>query len=324
LRDRPVAGASAALGLIAVAISIRLALGDLLPGLYYLTIFPAVALSAFIGGALAGSAAILLGGMAAWWFLIPPQASFKFLSVSDAISLLLFVCVAGLEVLLISWLIHTAMQNAQLVHDREVLLREVHHRVKNNLQMVASLVRIASRQCHPDTRPPIEDIAKRVVAIGRAYDHISLEDRPGVVNLANYVRDICGATGAAFGRDDIELSMELDPVVSSIDAALPVGLIANELLMNAYKHGFQERGRGEVAVRLKAQDGLGVLTVRDDGAGLARIDRDGSMGLKLVGALAGQLGGEIKIEGHGEGGTLARLQFPITAKAPRTPQSASA
>jgi two-component sensor histidine kinase len=323
LRERPTVGYAAAFALVSTAIGIRLALGDLLSGVYYLTIFPAVALSAIIGGARAGALALVAGGVGARFFLIPPIYSFRLPELPDALSLVLYIAVAGVLVVFIASLAVSAKDNAQLAarnaalaRQRELLLREVHHRVKNNLQMIASMVRITSHKSRPDVRPQLEDLTRRIAAIGHLYDYVPLADDPGRLDMAKYVKQVCTSTSSAFDRAGIKLRLDIEPMASTIDTALPVGLVASELVTNAYKHAFPNGAQGELLVRLKRHEGTGVLTVRDQGIGFDGADRDGSMGLKLVRALAAQVDGRLSAKNRPDGGAQFRLKFKVSETGP--------
>lgn len=323
LHARPALGWSAAAALVAAAIGLRLLLGDLLQGVYYLTVFPSVALSALIGGAGAGIFALVLGGLGAWFVLMHPSLGAGWPSPSDLLSLGGYALVGAMEVFLISLLVSSArrnaelaVQNAELAHHRAVLLRELQHRVKNNLQMLSSVVSFAAGKASPELRPQFDDVARRIAAIARAHEQIGAGGDPSRLDLARYVEELCRTAGTAFGRDGIRLRTELAPVSGDLDTALPLGLIVNELVTNAYKHAFPPGRDGELLVRLVARDGWCELTVRDGGEGLKSDVRDGAAGLRLARALAAQVRGELTTGNRPEGGAEFRLRFPLAAARP--------
>lgn len=198
--------------------------------------------------------------------------------------------------------------------DKEVLLREVHHRVKNNLAMTAGMVRIVARTTPPETQPAFQDIARRVTTIGQLYEHVYQADKVSALDLGAYLGEICRKHAISFGMDQVRLRTELQSVIVDIDTALPVGLIAGELVTNAYKHAFSPGRSGEILVRFEAHGGVGVLTVRDNGRGLGE-DNDGrSTGLRLAEALAGQVDGRLRSKTRPQGGAQFRLTFKVRRK----------
>jgi two-component sensor histidine kinase len=199
----------------------------------------------------------------------------------------------------------------QLLDQKETLLREVHHRVKNNLQMMSSMVRVVSRAGAADSRAAFDDIARRIATVGRAYDHVHRQDDVSELDLAEYLRGICEQIVESVGRDDIRLDTRLDNVRVDIDTALPVGLITGELVTNACKHAFASDRGGAIIVRLGASDGAVTLVVQDTGVGLAPDRIAKSTGLRITEALAGQIEGQIRYENRPEGGASVRLTLRL-------------
>lgn len=199
----------------------------------------------------------------------------------------------------------------ELLGQKETLLREVHHRVKNNLQMMASMVRVVSRSVAADARPAFDKVAQRIATVGRAYEHVHRQDDLAQLNLADYLRGICVQIAQSAGRDEIRLETELASINVDIDTALPVGLIAGELVTNAYKHAFPADRGGAVMVRLHRANGQSTLQVQDDGVGidLERLTR--SAGLRIAEALAGQVDGTLSFANRPEGGAEATLTFKV-------------
>jgi two-component sensor histidine kinase len=203
--------------------------------------------------------------------------------------------------------------------ERNVLLREVHHRVKNNLQMMASMIRIAAR----DARDPalvFRDITRRITTIGQAYNQVSAADNLISVDLATYLQDVCNNAMSAQAGDAIRSQLRLEPMTADIDTALPLGLIVSELITNALKHAFPAERAGEVLVRLERRGDHAVLTVRDNGVGIGPELRASALGLKLIEALASQLDGHLRAKNRTDGGAQFRLVFnPCRQKgAPRS------
>jgi two-component sensor histidine kinase len=196
------------------------------------------------------------------------------------------------------------------VQEKEVLLREVHHRVKNNLQMIASMLRLTARRAPGESQPIFTDVARRVTAIGQAYNQLYRVGEVSALNLAEYIDTVAQGVAAGFGAPRLTLRTELEQITADIDTALPVGLVALELVTNAYKHGFPGEGQGEVIVKLQRHEEFARLIVSDNGVGPGRRGAGGS-GLMLIEALAGQVDGKLRIGVRPGGGTKARLTFRI-------------
>jgi two-component sensor histidine kinase len=199
---------------------------------------------------------------------------------------------------------------ARTVQEKDVLLREVHHRVKNNLQTMASMVRIVSRTGTRESQPAFQDIARRIVTVGKAYDHIHKADRLAELELSAYLRGVCEQIFGGAAHSDARLRMQFDPLMVDIDTALPIGLIASELITNACKYAATGEGTG-IAVRFKVLDGYATLTVHDDGPARTPEALAESSGLKIAETLAGQIGGRIRGKNRPEGGVQYRLTFPV-------------
>jgi two-component sensor histidine kinase len=195
--------------------------------------------------------------------------------------------------------------------EKEILLREVHHRVKNNLQMIASMIRIVARNQPADTQPILDDVTRRIVAVGQVYDQVHKAGDLAHLELGGYLQSVCNQLVHAFGRKGVTLRTRLAPIMVDIDTALPAGLIAQELVTNAFKHGLSADGRGEISVKLERRQDTGVLTVRDAGAGLRQAVKRPSMGLRLVERLAAQIDGAIQAKSRPEGGAQFRLTFSL-------------
>jgi two-component sensor histidine kinase len=189
----------------------------------------------------------------------------------------------------------------KLLGEKEVLLREVHHRVKNNLQMMQSMVRLTAQRAPRESRPQFANVARRIWAIGQLYNQLYTKQDVTSIDLGGYVDSICRNSGL-FGDDSkVTIACDFDSIVTDLDTAVPIGLITVELITNAYKHAFPDGRHGQVTVRLRS-DGAGraTLTVADDGIGMQQPAPEGeaeeTMGMKLVTALVDQVHGTLTQE----------------------------
>jgi len=192
---------------------------------------------------------------------------------------------------------------------REILLREMQHRVKNNFQLVLSSISIQKRRSQgAEVHRALDHVASRINAISLAHDQLAPRHEGQTVRLSDYIRALCSAIRQQI--EDVEVDVESDELELSIDRALPVGLILNETAMNSIKHAFGPDG-GKITVRLVGGIGFGEarLTVSDNGRGISNVSENGS-GLKLIASLARQIGGTIEQESS-DSGTTTILTFPL-------------
>jgi two-component sensor histidine kinase/CheY-like chemotaxis protein len=210
---------------------------------------------------------------------------------------------------------------AQSLAEKEILLKEVHHRVKNNLQVIASLLRMQAGIAQDSgLAASLRDSLHRVESIAliheQLYDSQDLREvdigRNADMLLANLFHSYGVDPGRITGRVTIE-SVEGRPLILGVDQAIPVGLILNELISNALKHAFPEGRAGAIVVEGRLRRGEVHLAVRDNGAGAPadfQISRtEGSLGLRIVGILARQLKGSVHFERSGLG-SVFRICFP--------------
>lgn len=191
--------------------------------------------------------------------------------------------------------------------EKESLLKEIHHRVKNNLQIVSSLLRLQSaRLDNPVAKAALQDMQNRVRSMALIHEHLYRSDNLAEVQLSEYVHSLCTQLMHALvpHSSNIQLHLDLASVRLSIDQAIPCGLIVNELVSNALTHAFPDGRAGEVRVELNAtQDTAGWrLRVADNGVGmpedfeLSTLSHLTSLGLQLVFDLTRQLGGQLAIK----------------------------
>ena len=193
-----------------------------------------------------------------------------------------------------------ALANALL--EKETLLREVYHRVKNNLQVLTSLFRLQVRALAPGpAKAALQDATDRVLAMALVHEKLYQSDALSQIDLADYIRDLCQRLATTFGvaEQGITLQCDVEPVETTLEIAVPLGLIVNELISNCLKHAFPGGRSGEVLIRLErlAEDKVS-LTVSDNGVGLP-VGLDPivgkSLGLKLVTMLCRQLEAKLTI-----------------------------
>jgi len=189
------------------------------------------------------------------------------------------------------------------LQEKEALLKEVHHRVKNNLQIISSLLNIQARYIKDEgVTEVLEECRNRVRSMSLVHESLYRSENLARVNFAEYISNLTSFLFSSFGVDrrQIGLKLDLDEVLLGIDKAIPCGLIVNELASNSLKHAFPEHRTGIIRITLRHLEGDNVLlVVEDNGAGLPKsIDRQKvqTMGLKLVTDLVKQIKGTLQID----------------------------
>jgi PAS domain S-box-containing protein len=206
-------------------------------------------------------------------------------------------------------LTESAAQLRSSLREREVLLQETHHRVKNNLQIVASLLSLQSADIRdPQLVAHFQESQGRIRSMALIHEKLYQSESLARVDLAEYMHSLVGNLFRTYvANDNVSLDVRLDPAPVSIDTAVPMGLLLNELVTNALKYAFPEGRRGCLLVALEAKpDGELVLRVEDDGVGMApdfQFEHSKTLGLRLVRMLAKQLRAEVAFRsesGHTE------------------------
>jgi two-component sensor histidine kinase len=200
---------------------------------------------------------------------------------------------------------------------KEALLREVHHRVKNNLAVICSLFYLQSTHTEDEETAEIfRDMENRVHSMALVHESLYGSENLARIDFAEYAQSLAKDIFSSHGSPgvSIRLKNELDPVVMGADLAVPCGLILNELISNALKHGFPNSAGGEVKVTLRNDgDGRCALCVEDSGVGIPadlEVNSKKSLGLRLVHSLTRQIRGTFELV-KTEPGTSARLQFTV-------------
>jgi PAS domain S-box-containing protein len=207
------------------------------------------------------------------------------------------------------------------LREKEVLLKEIHHRVKNNLQVVSSLLNLQSQHIKDEEMLRIfKESQNRVRSMALIHEKLYRSSNLAEISFGDYVRDLATQLFRSYSLNASGVSLEVDAnnVLLGIDRAIPCGIIVNELVSNSLKYGFQERQGGVIYIRLHpVSDETVRLVVGDTGVGLPPdldIEKSESLGLKLVKMLTGQLSGELELSGNGSRAGGRGTEFTITFK----------
>jgi two-component sensor histidine kinase/CheY-like chemotaxis protein len=207
----------------------------------------------------------------------------------------------------------SAEEAVRHAREKEVLLQEIHHRVKNNLQIITSLLRMQSRAVQdPAFSGALLECQNRVAAMALIHDKLYRARDLARVSFPEYVRDLTNniLTSYTLPASSVRVNLDVDDLSLSLDSAVPCGLILNELMSNCLKHAFPLGHSGTVHVGFHAAGDQLCLVVRDDGVGMPAdvdLERTSSLGWRLIRALVQQLGGFVQC--HSAGGTVVELRF---------------
>ncbi len=301
----------------AAAVLLRVAAPGFLQGYGFITIFPIIMISALLLGWRVGAAALLTGTAGIWYFVLPVRNSFVVEYRNDAVALVVFFLfgavilwgASAFERLLRE--VEAARAEAERQSARQaMLLAELRHRVGNMLQLVQALIAVRRRATqNEEARRVLDDAIDGVSLLARAQAALNDPDGAGMRALL----DDIGRTVTS-AAPHIRCAVAAPDDMPPRDLVVPLLLCANEMVMNAVEHAFPARAAGGIEVTLaRTVDGW-TLAVADDGAGLPPGFSAGAgprQGLKIVAALARQMGATFGIENRPDGpGTLARLVVP--------------
>lgn len=200
------------------------------------------------------------------------------------------------------------------LHEKEILLKEIHHRVKNNLQIISSLLNLQSNSIYdPLTLSQLQDSQNRIRSMALIHERLYRSENLAQIDFSIYLHELTASIVHTYRRqaDCVTLKVEASGVMLDIDTAISCGLIVNELVSNALKHAFPNERSGQIEVEIQHEEQQIRLVVGDDGVGIPdSIDyrKTKSLGLQLVTNLTRQLGGTLELcDGAG---TTFEIRFP--------------
>jgi two-component sensor histidine kinase len=192
-----------------------------------------------------------------------------------------------------------------LVKDKDILIQELHHRVANSLQIIASVLMQSARKVQSEeTRGYLFDAHQRVMSVASLQQQLAAS-RLGSVELRSYLTALCDSIGASMIRDHDKLSLNVraDDGVTTADISVSLGLIVTELVINALKHAFPDNRNGTILVDYQVRTANWILSVSDDGVGMPsdRGSAKSGLGTSIIEALTRQLGATISVAGANPG-----------------------
>jgi two-component sensor histidine kinase len=202
------------------------------------------------------------------------------------------------------------------------LFDELNHRVKNNLMLVSGILQMKARGTDNDVvRDELLRAVARVEGIAHVHTALYKGARKDAVDFGAYLKELCaGLSRSLIHEERLSLDVEAESIMVGVDDAIPLGMVANELVTNAVKYAYPPPGEGSISVRFCREEGGLLLVVSDQGCGLPATgeDRSGGLGMKLVASLIAQVNGCLSIARHA--GTTFEVRLPLElAVVPRRP-----
>lgn len=300
---------------IGLAVILRFIVEHIVPGAApFAFIYPTSLMATLLGGWEAGLGTMAVSEILAWVFVIKPVSG-GYTSVQ--IGSLILVTVTVIAVIAAGEAFRVALQkivaerNTKLA-ERELLFRELQHRVNNDFGLVNSLLDLQRRKSSdPETRRALEQAIGRIRSVARVHQHLYTLPEIGAIDIRQYLRDLCAALAeATLPPAGIYLRCHCEEAYMSRSRAIAVGLATNELITNAIKHAFPEGREGDIDVRFEKSEAGWCLSVHDDGVGIPAAPKTG-LGAGLIEEFVRQAGGTLSLESGN--GTTARLMLPANA-----------
>ena len=216
-----------------------------------------------------------------------------------------------------------AAELEQRVREKDTLLRELQHRVKNNLQMITALIRLESRNLSSTTTDErLARLAGRIESLALLYSLLAGEERSDSVDLGVYLSQLASAIMTAHATEGIRLNLKVDAWPVSLNVAMPTGLAVNELMTNSMKHAFVGRDGGTITLHSLVDDTGCKVVVADDGVGLAdgiEWPNPGKLAALIVQSLKQNAGAHVTVESHRDNGMRVTIFFARADAAPEVP-----
>lgn len=304
-----------------VALGLRFAVTDLLPnGFPFLTFFPAVMLTTFLGGRSAGLLSAVLSTLAAWYWFIDPVRSFS-LDTQGLVALCFFIAVMAIDILIIHTMNEALsaagadrLEAQRLADERRTLFQELQHRIANNLAFVSSLLSIHARRHrdNPAVAADFVDVRQRLETLSQVHRRL-YDPEAQSRTIGDQLQLLCNDLIKGSGVEGVRCTVVADEFSFPVDRLMTLSLVTNEIVSNSLKHAFGGRAGGQIAVTLRRLgENRAELRIADDGPGLPEgfdPERSDRLGHRIVAGFVRTLNGEISYET--DGGAITRLVFPL-------------
>lgn len=283
---------------------------------------PLLIIAAFRYEQRGASAAILLLSALAVWGTRHGYGPFYRNDLNESLLFLqLFMGVIAATSLFVASAVTAQKRDEKIIHaqlkEKGVLLQEVHHRVKNNLQLIVSLLRLQASGADLSTQKFLRESQNRVQSMALIHERLYGRGSISQIDMTLYIHDISSFLISSYSveSDRVKLNIHCQNVFLGIDQAIPCGLIVNEVITNSLKHAFPGKSEGKISIEFSCNDRIYDLKIHDNGIGIKqdkyRSGEAGSLGLRLIELLVDQLGGTVHVESNG--GTKFLIQFKSTS-----------
>lgn len=301
-----------ALFIVGIEVIVRFLLNQVLPGAApFALIYPAALAATLFAGWRSGLIVLIVSELLAWYFVIPTIGSFTLANPADGPRMVV-IFLSGAVVIFLAEAFRSTGRNAlrwrrEQLEERDLLLREIEHRIKNNFAMVSGLVDIQRRRSdNEDVKAALGEVMARMESFSRAHRHLYRNaDGVSAVEMRSYIEELGQALAQALTlHGAVTLSTEADDVTLDRDRAVTIGLLINELVTNAAKHAFGDRESGSVEIKFRRHEDGWRLVVADNGSGIAPAKAEmsrGGLGQRLVEAFARQANGTLTTESDSNG-----------------------
>ncbi|MFN4130589.1 MAG: sensor histidine kinase [Paracoccaceae bacterium] len=307
---------------IIISIALRFYLDPALPpGFPYITFFPAVILTGYFAGTRAGIIVAAVCGIVSWYWFLAPQKSFS-VSFPNLVALVFYVFVTGTELLLIHAMRYALCKleiekhrSDTLAQANKTMFHELQHRVSNNLQVVASLLKMQRRNVADEGARAALDVASARVQVVASIQRQLHNPKRQSTDMGPLLRDVLPeVVSSSVLSDRVVLDFDVEPVIVTGDQATPLALIIVELVANAVEHAAHTESEGVTHLQLtmRSHGQQAIFIVQDDGKGLPADfapEKSRSLGLRVALQFAEQLGGKLVFETVK--GTRVTLTLPL-------------
>lgn len=286
---------------VGISFFIRWAFKNSWQGYPFLLFMPAIFLSALFFDRASGLYATALSAALAAYFFIEPVGRLE-VNATTIAPFVAFVLIASGIAFLTQLLRHALHRIVEGEEEKDLLLRELAHRTKNDFMMIIALIKLQGRNQPPETREMLNALADRIGVMAAVHDQLQRQDQYAVVCVRDYLEALCRSL-ANLVREAraVSVKVEAEPVNVTIRNAIPIGLIVNELVTNSLKYAFPEGRSGTVEVGFEMADTeTAVIVVHDDGIGCPESPREGT-GSQIVRLMARQMKGTVAREPAGRG-----------------------
>jgi two-component sensor histidine kinase len=205
---------------------------------------------------------------------------------------------------------------SKMLEEKEFLIKEIHHRVKNNLQVISSLLQLQSRYVdEPLALAALNEGESRVRSMSIIHHHLYTESNLSHVNVSQYVDNLCNNLLSSYNykKQDISIIKEVDDIALDVSVMVPLGLIINELITNAFKYAFEGRESGEIQVKINEREGKLFISIKDNGIGMNQLSAKKGFGNRLIETFLKKL--EATSETIIDGGSEVRIKLEVYEKA---------